>query len=194
MQITNRVRMLCESTVCVCFASPWCGPGVRLHHKGTTLHDTARRWALRGAGGSGSGGAVKYVKSKTENRKQMMQKRSRCTMHGEQNLAKLLTSEKREAGPRPRPRVALALSTEHHLPISPFPFPKYQIGVCAQGPGGRGRAGGPGPAGPQRPAASGQRAPDPGRSKRARWAASSPLRRCGASSPSCCGALKFTSG
>jgi hypothetical protein len=35
---------------------------------------------------------------------------------------------------------------------------------------------------------------DPGRSKRARWAASSPLRRCGASSPSCCGALKFTSG
>jgi hypothetical protein len=37
-------------------------------------------------------------------------------------------------------------------------------------------------------------ATDPGRSKRARWAASSPLRRCGASPPSCCGALKFTSG
>jgi hypothetical protein len=35
---------------------------------------------------------------------------------------------------------------------------------------------------------------DPGRSKRARWAASSPLRRCGASSPSCCAALKFTGG
>jgi hypothetical protein len=35
---------------------------------------------------------------------------------------------------------------------------------------------------------------DPGRSKRARWAASSPLRRCGASSPSCCAALKPTGG
>jgi hypothetical protein len=32
---------------------------------------------------------------------------------------------------------------------------------------------------------------DPGRSKRARWAASSPLRRCGASPPSCCGAWCF---
>jgi hypothetical protein len=52
------------------------------------------------------------------------------------------------------------------------------------------------PCNPQSPwrAAVLQRVIDPGRSKRARWAASSPLRRCGASSPGCCAALKSTGG